>query len=144
MQVARMALLRLWRFGAPLMLHAGLRDGSLRAAATDAGVTVLLYEGGEAWRFDEDAIAKAIQAIRATFAYHLKKKKMSARELDKLFEERLTTTTSLDALKDVDLVIEAGPGKVLAGLNKRIDKTLQTLPVLDPAGLDAAMEAANA
>ena len=44
-------------FGAPLMLHAGLRDGSLRAAATDAGVTVLLYEGGEAWRFDEDAIA---------------------------------------------------------------------------------------
>lgn len=44
-------------FGAPLMLHAGLRDGSLRAAATEAGVTVLLFEGGEAWRFDEDAIA---------------------------------------------------------------------------------------
>jgi predicted deacylase len=43
-------------FGAPLMLHAGLRDGSLRGAATEAGVTVLLYEGGEAWRFDEDAI----------------------------------------------------------------------------------------
>ena len=43
-------------FGAPLMLHAGLRDGSLRAAATDAGATVLLYEGGEAWRFDADAI----------------------------------------------------------------------------------------
>jgi predicted deacylase len=46
-------------FGAPLMLHAGLRDGSLRAAATEAGVTVLLYEGGEAWRFDEEAIAVA-------------------------------------------------------------------------------------
>ena len=38
------------------MLHAGLRDGSLRAAATDAGATVLLFEGGEAWRFDADAI----------------------------------------------------------------------------------------
>jgi predicted deacylase len=46
-------------FGAPLMLHAGLRDGSLRAAATEAGVTVLLYEGGEAWRFDETAIGVA-------------------------------------------------------------------------------------
>lgn len=43
-------------FGAPLMLHAGLRDGSLRAAATEAGVTVLLYEAGEAWRFDTLAI----------------------------------------------------------------------------------------
>ena len=43
-------------FGAPLILHAGLRDGSLRAAATDAGSTVLLYEAGEAWRFDEPAI----------------------------------------------------------------------------------------
>ena len=34
-----------------------MRDGSLRAAATDAGATVLLFEGGEAWRFDEAAIA---------------------------------------------------------------------------------------
>jgi predicted deacylase len=40
-------------FGTPVILHAQLRDGSLRAAATDAGVTMLLFEGGEAWRFDE-------------------------------------------------------------------------------------------
>jgi predicted deacylase len=43
-------------FAPPFMLDAKLRDGSLRAAATAAGATVLLYEGGEAWRFDEDAI----------------------------------------------------------------------------------------
>ena len=43
-------------FGAPLMLHARVRDGSLRGAATDMGKTVLLYEGGEAWRFDREAI----------------------------------------------------------------------------------------
>jgi predicted deacylase len=43
-------------FGTPVILHAQLRDGSLRAAATDAGVTMLLFEGGEAWRFDEDFI----------------------------------------------------------------------------------------
>jgi predicted deacylase len=56
-------------FGAPLMLHAGLRDGSLRAAATDAGVTVLLYEGGEAWRFDEDAIAAGASGILRVLAH---------------------------------------------------------------------------
>ena len=42
-------------FGAPVMLHARLRDGSLRAAATENGATMLLYEGGEAWRFDTQA-----------------------------------------------------------------------------------------
>jgi len=56
-------------FGAPLMLHAGLRDGSLRAAATDAGATVLLYEGGEAWRFDETAIVAGASGILRVLAY---------------------------------------------------------------------------
>ena len=40
-------------FGAPVMIRAKLRDGSLRAAAREAGVDVLLYEAGEALRFDE-------------------------------------------------------------------------------------------
>lgn len=37
--------------------------------------------------------------------------------------------------------IEMGPGKVLAGLNKRIDKKLETLAVLDPDSLAAALGA---
>lgn len=51
-------------FGAPVMIHARLRDGSLRAAARERGSAVLLYEGGEAWRFDEWAIDAAVQGIR--------------------------------------------------------------------------------
>jgi len=43
-------------FGAPVMVHARLRDGSLREAATGLGVTVLLFEGGEAFRFDPATI----------------------------------------------------------------------------------------
>lgn len=50
-------------FGAPLMLHAKLRDGSLRAAATSTGATVLLYEGGEAWRFDPHALSVGVSGI---------------------------------------------------------------------------------
>ena len=34
-------------FGAPVMLHAGIRDGSLRHAAGEHGAKVLLYEAGE-------------------------------------------------------------------------------------------------
>ncbi len=51
-------------FGAPVMLHARIRDGSLRHAAREQGATVLLYEGGEAWRFDEWAIAAAVDGVR--------------------------------------------------------------------------------
>lgn len=43
-------------FGAPVMIHSRVRDGSLRQAATDAGAAVLLFEGGEALRFDPAAI----------------------------------------------------------------------------------------
>ena len=51
-------------FGAPLMMHSELRDGSMRAAATATGSTVLLYEGGEAWRYDRAAIEAGTVGIR--------------------------------------------------------------------------------
>lgn len=44
-------------FGAPVAVHSRVRDGSLREAATEHGATVLLFEGGEASRFDEKAIS---------------------------------------------------------------------------------------
>ena len=40
-------------FGAPLILRSELRDGSLRQAASARNVDVMLYEAGEALRFDE-------------------------------------------------------------------------------------------
>jgi [acyl-carrier-protein] S-malonyltransferase len=41
----------------------------------------------------------------------------------------------------VDNVVEAGPGKVLAGLNKRIDKSLNALPLFDTATLEKTTQA---
>ncbi|MEE8601821.1 succinylglutamate desuccinylase/aspartoacylase family protein [Euzebya tangerina] len=55
-------------FGAPLMMHAATRDGSLRQAGTEAGATVLLYEGGEAWRYDETAIVAGTDGVLAVMA----------------------------------------------------------------------------
>ncbi len=48
-------------FAPPVILTAKLRDGSLRKAAMESGVKLLLYEGGEALRFDEMAIDTAVK-----------------------------------------------------------------------------------
>ncbi|MDX1450043.1 MAG: succinylglutamate desuccinylase/aspartoacylase family protein, partial [Acidimicrobiia bacterium] len=48
-------------FGAPLLVQAKLRDGSLREAAAAKGVRILLFEGGEAGRIDEDVVATGVE-----------------------------------------------------------------------------------
>jgi predicted deacylase len=50
-------------FEAPVVLHSELRDGSLRSVAQDAGVPILLYEAGEALRFDEVSIRIGVKGI---------------------------------------------------------------------------------
>ena len=55
-------------FGAPVVYHAKLRDGSLRWAARERGARVLLYEGGESWRFDEWAIEAGVVGVRRVLA----------------------------------------------------------------------------
>lgn len=55
-------------FGAPVMIHARTRDGSLRHAASESGATVLLYEGGEALRFDDWAIDAGVAGVSRVLA----------------------------------------------------------------------------
>ncbi|MDO5504623.1 MAG: succinylglutamate desuccinylase/aspartoacylase family protein, partial [Actinomycetia bacterium] len=55
-------------FGAPVIYHARLRDGSLRSAARERGARVLLYEAGEAWRFDEWAIVPGVDGVMRVLA----------------------------------------------------------------------------
>lgn len=51
------------RFGAPVVIESPIRDGSLRAAVAEAGVPLLVYEGGEANRFDEWAIRAGVRGV---------------------------------------------------------------------------------
>ncbi|PVG84195.1 succinylglutamate desuccinylase [Nocardioides gansuensis] len=55
-------------FGAPVMLHARIRDGSLRHAARERGTKVLLYEAGEPLRFDDFAIEPGVVGVRRVLA----------------------------------------------------------------------------
>jgi len=50
-------------FEAPVILHSELRDGSLRSEAQEEGVPILLYEAGEALRFDETSIRIGVKGI---------------------------------------------------------------------------------
>jgi len=52
-----------YAFGVPVVLNAYLRDGSLRQAAAECGVPLLLYEAGEALRFDEFSIRVGVQGV---------------------------------------------------------------------------------
>jgi predicted deacylase len=50
-------------FGAPVVLESPYREGSLRMTAHEAGVDVLVYEAGEALRFDEFAVRVGVKGI---------------------------------------------------------------------------------
>jgi predicted deacylase len=50
-------------FGAPLILTSRIRDGSLRFATQKNGVDVLVYEAGEALRFDEFSVRTGVAGI---------------------------------------------------------------------------------
>lgn len=50
-------------FNAPVILHAGLRDGSMRQYASEQGIPLIVYEGGESLRFDELSIKSGVKGI---------------------------------------------------------------------------------
>ena len=54
---------------------------------------------------------------------------------------RWAETVRAFAAQGVTHVVECGPGKVLAGLTRRIENSLQGFSVTDPASLQQTMEA---
>jgi len=72
-------------------------------------VNLLLNNGLKAvlWDINDEAIEKGIAEMRKTFDYPIKKKKMTKADLEGMIQNLLVSTTSLEDLRDVDLVIEA-------------------------------------
>ncbi len=50
-------------FAVPVLLNSTSRDGSLREATAEMGIPMLLYEAGEALRFDEVSIRAGVRGI---------------------------------------------------------------------------------
>lgn len=53
-------------FGVPVVVNSNIRDGSLRQAASDKGIPMLLFEGGEALRYEEKVIRSALKGVLST------------------------------------------------------------------------------
>lgn len=51
-------------FGVPVVINSKIRDGSLRDAADELGIPTIVYEAGEALRFEESAIRAGVRGIR--------------------------------------------------------------------------------
>ena len=58
-----------YSFGAPVMLNSSIRDGSLRGCAAESGFPMLVYEAGEALRFDEFSIRAGLRGVLKVMRY---------------------------------------------------------------------------
>lgn len=69
-------------FAAPVMVPANMRDGSLRSATDNLAIPMIVYEGGEALRFDELTIKIGMRGILNVMT-HLEMFSPSQRRLSK-------------------------------------------------------------
>ncbi len=84
--------------------------GMLGGGVMGTGIVNVLLKGGfdiVLWEINEEVLKKALASIRKTFDYPIKQKKMTPADLDNMINDQLQTTTSLEDMKDVDLIIEA-------------------------------------
>jgi 3-hydroxyacyl-CoA dehydrogenase/enoyl-CoA hydratase/carnithine racemase len=84
--------------------------GMLGGGVMGSGIVNLLLRNGFdtiLWEINDGALQKAVGAVRKTFAYPIKKGKMTEADLDRLMKDHLRTTTSVEEFKGADLVIEA-------------------------------------
>ena len=84
--------------------------GMLGGGVMGAGIAHVLLKGRfdiVLWEISDKALEKALAAIRKTFDYPIKQKKMTPADLDNLIKTHLKKTTSLEQMHNVDLVIEA-------------------------------------
>lgn len=57
-------------FGAPVLLLSDERPGSLRQAASDRGIDVLVYEGGEGLRLEELSVRAGVRGVLGVLAHN--------------------------------------------------------------------------
>jgi predicted deacylase len=114
-------------FGAPVIVNANVRDGSLRACAAELGMPMLIYEAGEALRFDEISIRAGIRGILNVMRHiGMLPESKSAKRVTPV----LARSTSWVRAPDSGIVV----GK--AKLGSSVAKGQQLATISDPLGDD--------
>jgi hypothetical protein len=113
-------------FKVPVIINAKTREGSLRQAAIEMGVTTLLYEAGEALRFDEMAIRAGVRGIISVMDElgMLTAKRAAASEIDPLVAD---TTSWIRAPA-------SGILKMNVPLGERVTRNSKIGDIADPFG----------
>jgi len=123
-------------FGVPVILNASIRDGSLRQSAADYGIPMLLYEAGEALRFDEVSIRAGVDGIIKVM-----------RELGMLYpSKRKTKTVSEPFIARSSAWTRApqsGVLRTLVALGAHVEKQQVLGVVSDPYGVNETEIQAN-
>lgn len=122
-ETARMAQ----AFAAPVIIDAGLRDGSLRAYADSQNIPVITYEGGEALRFDEVVIGSGVKGVmRVMRLLEMVPAKKVVRPMRKRSE---VAASSQWVRADIDGIM-----RPVAKLGQRVRKGQKLAMVADPFG----------
>jgi uncharacterized protein len=117
-------------FGAPVVLDSRLRDGSLREAAAEKGIPTLIYEAGEALRFDELSIRMGVAGIIEVM-----------RQLGMLRRRERRARPAQPVIADSSHWVRAPEGGILRSairLGQRVSAGQLIGQVSDPFGADEA------
>ena len=113
----------------PLAVSGPFHSSLMRAAAEEFGNALAAV----AFRAPEFAVYHNVNNAPATL------EELPQRLLEQLYSPVNWTGAVQATRAAADLAVEFGPGKVLNGLNKRIDKSLETLNSGDLAALQACV-----
>jgi predicted deacylase len=114
-------------FGAPVLVNADLRDGSLRGAAGAIGVPVLVYEAGEALRFDELSIRAGVRGVLSVMR-HIGMLRAGSRRHRAHAEPVMARSTSWARAH------QSGMLRFLTPLGARVTKGQRLASIADPFG----------
>lgn len=114
-------------FGAPIIINASLREGSLRAYADSLDIPVVTFEGGEALRFDPVVISSGVKGVlRVMRALEMVPVKTGPKAPKKRSE---TAANSSWVRADMDGIM-----RPVARLGQRVRKGQKLAMVADPFG----------
>lgn len=124
------------RFGVPVVLNANLRDGSLRQCASEQGCRILLYEAGEALRFDELSIRGGVRGVINTLKYlgMIKNSKAKKSNSKKTNAEKTSIEPIIANKSSWMRASESGIAIFKRNLGERVSKYQVLAQISDPFG----------